>query len=176
MNTYRKTINLLLDLALAMAFLVLFRPVLTGLAIHEWLGLALGGALIGHLLLHWRWARGVIRQWLSKLPFKKRVYALIDVSLLVGFLTIIGSGVAMSRGVLPLLGVTGSTGSAWFVTHKWSSMLALALVGIKRGVQPQNEDHASPHTAPSPSVLLKFRLILDMLPQQQKAPLGVPFR
>jgi hypothetical protein len=33
--------------------------------------------------------------------------------------------------VLPLFGLTGSTGSAWFVMHKWSSMLTLALVGIK---------------------------------------------
>ena len=131
MNAYRKTINLLLDLALATAFLVLFRPVLTGLAIHEWLGLALGGALIGHLLLHWRWATGVARKWMSKLPFKTRVYTLIDASLLVGFVTIIGSGVAMSRAVLPLFGLTGSTGAAWFVVHKWSALLTLGLVGIK---------------------------------------------
>ena len=131
MKTYRTTINLLLDLALAIAFLVSLQPVLTGLAIHEWLGLALGGALIVHLLLHRRWAIGVARKWLSKLPFKTRVYTLIDASLLVAFLTIIGSGVAMSCAVLPLFGLTGSTGSAWFVLHKWSSMLTLALVGIK---------------------------------------------
>jgi hypothetical protein len=131
MNAHRTTINLLLDLTLAIVFLVLLQPVLTGLAIHEWLGLALGGALIGHLLLHWRWATSIARKWLSKLPLKTRVYTLIDASLLVGFLTIIGSGVAMSRAVLPLFGLTGSTGSAWFVLHKWSSMLTLALVGIK---------------------------------------------
>ena len=131
MNARRTTINLLLDLALAIAFLVLLQPALTGLAIHEWLGLALGGALIGHLLLHWRWATSIARKWLSKLPFKTRVYTLIDASLLVAFLTIIGSGVAMSRAVLPLFGLTGSTGSAWFVLHKWSSMLTLGLVGIK---------------------------------------------
>jgi hypothetical protein len=122
-------------LALTIVFLVLLRPILTGLAIHEWLGLALGGALIAHLLLHWRWTIGVARKWLSKLPLKTRVYTLVDASLLVAFLTIIGSGVAMSRIVLPLFGLTGSTGSAWFVLHKWSSMLTLALVGIKLVLQ-----------------------------------------
>ena len=131
MNARRTTINLFLDLALAIAFLVLLRPILTGLAIHEWLGLALGCALIAHLLLHWRWTIGVARKWLSKLPLKTRVYTIVDASLLVAFPTIIGSGVAMSRAVLPLFGLTGSTGSAWFVLHKWSSMLTLALVGIK---------------------------------------------
>jgi len=131
MKTYRTTINLLLDLALAIAFLVSFQPVLTGLAIHEWLGLALGGALLLHLLLHWRWAIGVARKWLCKLPFKTRIYTIVDASLLVAFLTIIGSGVAMSRAVLSLFGLTGSTGSAWFVIHKWSSMLTLGLIGIK---------------------------------------------
>jgi hypothetical protein len=109
----------------------LLQPVLTGLAVHEWLGLALGGALLAHLLLHRRWAIGVARKWLSKLPAKTRVYALVDASLLVAFLTIMGSGVAMSRAVLPLFGLTGSAGSAWFVLHKWASMLTLALVGIK---------------------------------------------
>jgi hypothetical protein len=131
MNTYRTTINLLLDLALTIAFLVLFRPVLTGLAIHEWLGLALGGALIVHMLLHRRWATGVTRKWLSKLPLKTRLYTLIDASLLVAFLAIIGSGVAMSRVVLPLFGLTGGAGSTWFVMHRWSSMLTLSMVGIK---------------------------------------------
>jgi hypothetical protein len=131
MNTHRTTINLLLDLTLVIAFLVSFQPVLTGLATHEWLGLALGGALMAHLLLHLRWAIGVTRKWLSKLPFKTRVYTFIDASLLVAFLTIIGSGVAMSRVVGPLFGLTGSTGSAWFVVHKWSSMLTLALIVVK---------------------------------------------
>jgi hypothetical protein len=117
--------------ALAIAFPVLLQPVLTGLAIHEWLGLALGGALLVHLLLHRRLAIGVARKWPSKLPIRTRVYTLIDASLLTAFLTIIGSGVAMSCAVLPLFGLTGSTGSAWFVVHKWPSMLTLALVGIK---------------------------------------------
>ena len=69
-KTKRTAINLFLDLTLATVFLVSFRPVLTGLAVHEWLGLSLGGALIVHLALHWRWVTGVTRKWLSKLPLK----------------------------------------------------------------------------------------------------------
>lgn len=129
----RTLINLGLDVMLAIAFLVSLRPFLTGLAVHEGLGLAIGAALIAHMVLHRRWIAGVTKK-LRKLPAKTRLYYVIDVSLAIVFATILLSGVAMSRAVLPLFGLTGATGSAWFVVHKVSSYLTLLLVGIKLGL------------------------------------------
>jgi len=127
----RTRTHLVLDLTLAAAFLVSFRPALTGLAIHEWLGLALGSALIVHLLLHWKWVTSVARKWRTRLPRKTRACAITDAFLLVGFLTIVGSGVAMSRAVLPLFGLQASSSMAWVSIHKLSSMLTLVLIGVK---------------------------------------------
>ena len=70
----RTKVNLFLDLALTVAFLVSLKPFLTGLAIHEWLGLAIGAALAIHTILHWRWVSGITQKLLAKLPLKTRVY------------------------------------------------------------------------------------------------------
>lgn len=127
----RTKINLYLDIALTVAFIVSLRPFLTGLAVHEWLGLAIGGALAAHLVLHWKWVIGVTQKVLGSLPSKTRVYYALDVALLVAFLTIIGSGLAMSRVVLSFLGMYGSISTALVALHKLSSYLTLVLIGVK---------------------------------------------
>jgi hypothetical protein len=124
-------INLFIDIALTFAFIVSLRPFLTGLAVHEWSGLAIGGALAVHVILHWKWVVGVTRKLLGKLPAKTRLYYVLDAGLFVGFATIIGSGVAMSQSVLPLLGLEGSSSVAQVMIHKLASYLTLATLVTK---------------------------------------------
>ena len=130
-HTNRMKINLYLDVAMMVAFLVSLRPFLTGLAIHEWLGLAIGGALAIHCILHWKWVTGVTKRLFQKLPLRTRIYYALDASLLIAFLTIIFSGVAMSRIVLPSIGLSGSPSMAWSAIHKLSSLVTVVLLGIK---------------------------------------------
>lgn len=120
-NVNRSLTNLLLDIALTAGFVVSLWPSLTGLALHEWLGLAVGAGLIVHLVRHWKWVVGVTRQFLGKLPIKTRVLHTLDAMLLLSFLCIIGSGVAMSGAVLPVLGLSGGASFGWFVVHKLAS-------------------------------------------------------
>jgi len=54
MSNQNKT-RLILDLITFIALLVVSAPHFTGEAIHEWLALALSGAIIIHLLLNWNW-------------------------------------------------------------------------------------------------------------------------
>jgi hypothetical protein len=74
---------------------------------------------------------GVTKKFFGKLPFRTRAYYALDAALLLSFLTIIGSGVAMSGAVLPALGLSGSTSFAWVTIHKLASMLTLVLLGVK---------------------------------------------
>jgi hypothetical protein len=104
---------------------------LSGLAAHEWLGLAVGTGLAVHLIWHWKWVVGATRKFLAKLPLKTRVYYALDAALLLSFLTIVGSGVAMSGAVLSALGLSGSAGLGWVAIHKLASMLALVLLAVK---------------------------------------------
>jgi hypothetical protein len=124
-------VNLLLAVLMAAGFVIAMRPFWTGLEIHEWLGLAVGAGVVAHMALHYRWIVGVTRKLLGRLPARTRIYYLIDASLLVAFLAIIGSGVAMSGAVLPQLGLQGSSSQIWLGVHKLSSMLTLVLLIVK---------------------------------------------
>ena len=44
----RKAVNYLIDITIFVAILVALNPHMTGMAIHEWLSLAFGGAIIAH--------------------------------------------------------------------------------------------------------------------------------
>jgi hypothetical protein len=69
----RNTLNLLLDSASILTFLAVTSPHFTGMAIHEWLGVALGAALITHLLLHWSWLVAVTRRFFGTATWNARL-------------------------------------------------------------------------------------------------------
>ena len=59
--------NLLVDIAIFAAFLIALDPHMTGIAIHEWLSIALAATIVAHLLLHWKWLVQVTRRLLKRL-------------------------------------------------------------------------------------------------------------
>lgn len=130
-KTHRTEINLYLDVVLTAAFLISLKPFTTGIALHEWLGLALGVGLAIHAALHWRWIVGITAKLFGKLPAKTRVYYALDATLLAAFVTIIVTGVLMSRTVLPLFGLRGVMLFPLPLVHAWASYVTLALIGVK---------------------------------------------
>jgi hypothetical protein len=126
----RTTVNLLVDSAVFVAFLGATAPALTGLAIHEWLGLAIGAAIITHLLLHWSWIVGVTRRLFGRVGWEARVNYLLNTLLFVAFTTIIFTGVMISEVALPLLGVSFERDGVWMVVHKLASDAAVVLIGL----------------------------------------------
>ncbi len=130
-KTHRTRVNLYLDVVLTAAFLVSLKPFLTGMAFHEWLGLAVGAGLAVHAALHWRWIVGMTTKLFTKLPVKTRIYYALDAALLGAFATIIVTGVMMSQVVLPLLGLQGVSLFPLPLIHAWASDATLALLGLK---------------------------------------------
>ncbi len=53
------------DAGLFLLFVILLSPRLTGLPVHEWLGIALAGPVLLHLLLSWRWLVTATRRLLA---------------------------------------------------------------------------------------------------------------
>lgn len=126
--------NLVVDLLLFVSFLLLMNPHSTGMAIHEWLGIAAGATIILHLLLHWQWMAVTARKIVSKLPWRTRVNALLNILLFVCFTVMMLSGLLISESALPLLGITVQGGGAWKQLHTLSADLGLLIVAAHVGL------------------------------------------
>ena len=125
----RNTTNAIVDTVIFLAFLVAGAPHFSGLAIHEWLGISFGAAIITHLLLHWQWVVGVTKRFFTKLPRQTRLNYLVNTLLFIDITAIIFSGLMISKVALPWLGVSLGSGGGWLTVHKLAADGSLALVG-----------------------------------------------
>jgi hypothetical protein len=130
-GTRRVALNLGIDLALTIGFVAAIRPFFTGLTWHEWLGLAVGVGVVAHTLLHRRWLSGVTRNLTRRCPRRTQVNWALDMALAVGFVVIIGSGLAISRIILPALGIGPLISFELVAIHRVASWATLALLGVK---------------------------------------------
>lgn len=115
---------------IALAFLVALEPSLTGFSIHEWLGLAFGGAIVVHLLMHWQWLVSVTKGFFRRLAGQPRINYILNGLLFITVTLIIFSGVMISREVMPLFGIQMAEDNFWRFIHVQTSDLSLFLVGL----------------------------------------------
>lgn len=130
MKTNAQKSNWLLDALLFTAFIVLFALDLTGLSLHQWLGLFSGLFAAYHLLLHWDWVTAVAARFFGKTSGQARAYLLLDGALMLGFFLIVASGLVISTWFnLNLANYT-----AWADFHELASYATLALLVLKIGL------------------------------------------
>lgn len=128
--------NLIIDLTTVTGFLVSLQPHFTGMTIHEWLGVSLGGAFLLHILLHWRWLYATTSRlfsklaWQLRLAWQSRINFILNLALLIAFTVIILSGILISEEVLPFLGLQGSRDMTWKWLHTISADAAVWIVGL----------------------------------------------
>ncbi len=122
--------NLILDAGIFTAFLLALEPEVTGLEVHEWLSVALAGTLIVHLLLHWEWVVGVLKSFFRKLFHISRLKFVVDALLLVAMITVMVSGLMISRVVFPALGISIMENQDWRTLHSFSADLVLWLTAL----------------------------------------------
>lgn len=123
-------VNFLVDLVIFIAFLIALDPRGTGLAIHEWLGIAFGASVVAHLLLHWKWIVASTRRFLGRLPRATRLNYLLNTLLFITMTVIIYSGLMISEVALPALGLSLGEGFSWRFLHAQASDLSLILLGL----------------------------------------------
>lgn len=121
-----KKTTIWIDLIAFSAFLLAFMPDLTGYRWHEWLGLAIGGVLLIHLLQHTQWVKGAV-QCFARKKWKVLSKFLLDAALGFSFFTIIVSGVVISS--LLMLPLTHY--ETWRLIHVIASYATLAALGLK---------------------------------------------
>jgi hypothetical protein len=122
--------NLFVDIAILAGFLVAYEPSLTGIPIHEWFALAFSSVLIVHLLLHWDWVVQVTRKFFRNIFQSSRLNYILNLALLVDFVTIMLSGVMISKSVLATFGLQSASDPAWRFLHSSSTDISLLLIGL----------------------------------------------
>ena len=103
---------------------------LTGLTLHQWMGLAVGVLAGYHLLSHWTWVKSVTLRFKGRTSAQARRYYFIDASLLIGFSLILISGLVISTW----FDFTLSNYAAWRNIHVVMTIVTLVLVVIKVGI------------------------------------------
>lgn len=135
MTQHRKTYDkvktdLLVDLAIFVAFLIAMDPRSTGIAIHEWLSIAFGAAMLVHLLLHWTWVANITRRIFGAVSRQARINYILNVALFIDMTVIIFTGLMISEAALPALGIQGARSFFWRGLHSASADFALVLIGL----------------------------------------------
>lgn len=126
----------LVDAALFAAFVLVMDVPLTGLAIHEWLGIALAIGLVVHLVQHTTWIATTTRRILTATSWRNRLNYLMMAALFVAFVSVIASGLIISEVALPWLGFATNPAPFWLWLHLaavstvlWLTALHIALNG-----------------------------------------------
>jgi hypothetical protein len=122
-------LNWIIDTGLFAGFWIASMLDLTGLAVHQWLGIAVGILAGYHFLAHWTWVRSVTQRWFGRTSGQARRFYLIDAGLFAGFSLILLTGLVISTW----FDVTLENYSAWRNLHVTATVLTLGLIVVKIG-------------------------------------------
>lgn len=122
--------KLFLDIGTFLAFLITMDPRFSGLAIHEWLSIALAATVIVHLLLNWEWIVSVTKRLFVKTTNGARINYVLNWLLFIDGILIVLSGIMISESVAPSLGLVFPVNFAWRRLHDMSANLALLIMGL----------------------------------------------
>lgn len=122
--------NWIIDAVLFGGFLAALWLDLTGLAMHQWLGIAVGASAGYHLVAHWSWVRAVTGRFFGRTSKQSRQFYAVDAGLAVGFVTIAATGLVISTW----LDLSLTSYVVWRNIHVLASVVTLALVVGKIGL------------------------------------------
>jgi hypothetical protein len=122
--------NWIIDAILFTGFLLSFWLDLTGVQLHQWLGVGLALLAGYHLLAHLDWVEAVTLRFFRRTSSQSRLYYLLDWALLIGFALILETGLAISTW----LNLTLADYALLRDLHEIVSLVTLALVAVKIGL------------------------------------------
>ncbi|MBI5567252.1 MAG: hypothetical protein HY870_20300 [Chloroflexi bacterium] len=127
MKTNKQKHNWLIDAALFGGLLLAFWLELTGVEVHQWLGITIAASAGYHLLTHWSWVKSVTARFFAQTSGQARQYYLVDGAVLIGLATITVTGLVISTW----LNLTLSNFAAWKSLHVIASISTLLAVVAK---------------------------------------------
>jgi len=111
-------IKITLDVITGLSTLALLSPPLTGIPIHEWLGLAVIIPLVVHLLINWGWIQAATHRFFARFPGQSRINYILNWALFI-LMTAEGfTGLMISEIILPMFGLSASHSFIYKYLHK----------------------------------------------------------
>jgi hypothetical protein len=117
-----------IDIGLFLALLLAFNPALTGLAVHEWLSIAIIAPLLLHLVINWEWAVRIFSKFLDRLMHASRLNLVVDALLFLSAVAVMLSGLLVSQVALAFLGIATAPSALWIALHAVSADTTIALL------------------------------------------------
>lgn len=121
---------LILDSLLFVGTLVLQVVRLTGLTLHEWIGIAIALPLLLHLVLQWQWITATWRRAMAEKRRRAQFNFLLNTLLFVFMTLAIFSGVLASEVVTPNLALAAGRTGVWSDVHSFATNTLVGLVGL----------------------------------------------
>lgn len=129
MKTNKQSFFWMIDVVLWISFLLLFFLELTGLDLHQWLGVAISAFAGYHLLLHANWVTSVTAR-LHKAAGRVRLNYLVDAVLILGFGLMLATGLVISTW----FNLNLDNYAAWKDLHVGAAVGSLAVLAAKIGL------------------------------------------
>lgn len=130
MNINKPTNKWVIDLFLLIGFLLSFYLNVTGVIIHQWLGVVVIFLAGVHLMMHWNWVKSVTARFVKGTNSRSRLFYVIDFLIMLGAVTILETGLMISTWFNLAL----SNYSIWVDIHIYSAITVLALAVLKIGL------------------------------------------
>ncbi len=123
-----------LDAGLFAVLLIAYYPARTGLAVHEWLSVAIIVPLLLHLVLNWDWVTKIVTRFARKLLSASRVNFVVDTLLFVAAVAVVLSGIVVSQSIAGFFGIANNPSVIWYALHSVSANATIALVVVHLGL------------------------------------------
>lgn len=130
MKTNKPKYKWIVDLLLLIGFLLSFYLNLTGVMVHQLLGVVVSLLAGVHLMMHWDWVKSVTARFIKGTNSRSRLYYVIDFLIMLGAVMIIETGLMISTWFNLAL----PNYSAWLDIHIYSAITVLALAVLKIGL------------------------------------------
>ena len=122
--------SLAVDAVALLVYLAVANPAVTGVPVHEWLGIAVFVAFLVHVVQHVDWAADAVKAAFGHPSVGRTGHLLLDALILVAFMVCTVSGLLISGTVLPALGLYADGYFFWNPLHAASAKLLLALLVV----------------------------------------------
>lgn len=120
--------NLVIDVVALIVYAIVANPSITGISLHEWLGLGVLVVFLVHTAVHVDWVVDTMRTALCSPSWARTGNLVVDVVAVIALMVCIVSGLLVSGAVLPTFGYYADGYYFWGPLHAFSAKALLALL------------------------------------------------